>query len=211
LCKILGIEKTRTCAYNPKSDGQVERFNATLESMLSMYIKENQKDWDQYLYLVTMAYRSTIHETTKFTPNKLMLGKEITLPIDLMVGKPTDDEGEAVESVYVQELQEEMVRAHDIARQNARQSNKVQKQQYDRKAYGHIYEPGDFVWLYTPVRQLHRSTKLLRWWTGPFLITDRLSDVTYRIQKSKGAQSKVVHFDRLKPYRGRARKSWLKE
>ena len=35
LCKQLGIEQTRTIAYHPQAIGQVERFNCTLESMLS--------------------------------------------------------------------------------------------------------------------------------------------------------------------------------
>ena len=30
VCRLLGIQKTRTTPYNPKSDGLVERFNLTL-------------------------------------------------------------------------------------------------------------------------------------------------------------------------------------
>ena len=45
MCKLLGIEKSRTCPYNPKSDGLIERFNRTLITMLSMFVDKNQKDW----------------------------------------------------------------------------------------------------------------------------------------------------------------------
>ena len=34
VCKLLGVRKTRTTPYNPKSDGMVERFNRTLLGML---------------------------------------------------------------------------------------------------------------------------------------------------------------------------------
>ena len=34
MCQLLGIKKTRTTPYHPKSDGMVERFNKTLASML---------------------------------------------------------------------------------------------------------------------------------------------------------------------------------
>lgn len=38
MCVLLGIEKTRTSPYHPKSDGMVERFNTTLDAMLNAYI-----------------------------------------------------------------------------------------------------------------------------------------------------------------------------
>ena len=68
ICKILGIDKTRTTPFYPMSDGLVERFNRTLESMLSLYVKTNQRDWDKFVPLVTMAYRSTPQESTHVTP-----------------------------------------------------------------------------------------------------------------------------------------------
>ncbi|CAG2228923.1 unnamed protein product [Mytilus edulis] len=67
LCKLLGIDKTRTTTYHPQSDGQVERFNRTLLSMLSKYVKENQRDWDVHLQKVMMGYRTSEHESTKFS------------------------------------------------------------------------------------------------------------------------------------------------
>ena len=33
--EVMGIEKLRTCAYHPKTDGQVERFNRTLKALLT--------------------------------------------------------------------------------------------------------------------------------------------------------------------------------
>ena len=41
LCKQLGIKRTRTMAYHSQSNGQVERFNHTLESMLSKVVSDN--------------------------------------------------------------------------------------------------------------------------------------------------------------------------
>ena len=46
MCRILEIDKTRTTTLRPQSDGMVERFNRTLEAMLSKFVSENQKDWD---------------------------------------------------------------------------------------------------------------------------------------------------------------------
>ena len=67
--RILEIDKTRTTPLRLQSDGMVERFNRTLEAMLSKFVRKNQKDWDQYLPLLMMAYRSSVHKSMSFTPN----------------------------------------------------------------------------------------------------------------------------------------------
>ena len=68
LCTLLNVKKTRTTAYHPQSDGFIERFNRTLQTMLSMYVNDQQNDWDLNLQHVMMAYRSSTHETTGYTP-----------------------------------------------------------------------------------------------------------------------------------------------
>ena len=88
ICNLLGVEKTRTCPYNPKSDGLVERFNRTLISMLSTFVNENRKDWDDQLPNVMAAYRATSRKSTGLSPNLMMLNREENFPIDLMAGPP---------------------------------------------------------------------------------------------------------------------------
>ena len=59
LCLLCGSHKTRTTPYHPESDGLVERFNMPLLMMLA----------------IMMAYRSSVHESTGFSPYRLMFGK----------------------------------------------------------------------------------------------------------------------------------------
>ena len=72
MCQLLGIKKTRTTPYHPKSDGMVERFNKTLVSMLRAYVDDHQSGWGTHLPYLIMAYRSAEHETTGCTPNALV-------------------------------------------------------------------------------------------------------------------------------------------
>ena len=88
MCKLLQIEKKRTTPYHPQSDGMVERFNRTLVKMLSMFVDDNHRNWDEQIPYVMMAYRATEHETTGMSPNMLMLGREISTPLDIMFEMP---------------------------------------------------------------------------------------------------------------------------
>ena len=102
LCKLLKMKETRTTPYNPKSDGPVERFNWTVKQMLTMLVADAQNDWDDHLPYVMMAYRASVHESTKCTPNLLMLNREVNLPIALMVGSPSEEEGPVCPVEYVE-------------------------------------------------------------------------------------------------------------
>ena len=54
-----------------------------------------------------------------------------------------------------------------------------------------------------------RNAKLDCPWEGPYLVISVLSDVVYRIQKSRKAKPKVVHSNRLKPYLGPPLERWI--
>jgi hypothetical protein len=87
---MLGIRKTRTTAFHPKSDGMVKIINKTLATMLSAYVSGHQHDWDQQLPYVQMVYWSAQHKSTGYSPNILRLGREVSTPLDIMYGLPKD-------------------------------------------------------------------------------------------------------------------------
>ena len=47
---------------------------------------EHHSDWDDLLPAVMMAYHSSVHKSTGFSPYRLIFGEECTLPMD--VGLP---------------------------------------------------------------------------------------------------------------------------
>lgn len=86
LCRMLEVRKTRTTARNPRGNGQSERFNRTLLRMIKSYLCGEQSDWDLHLGCLAGAYRATPNESTKLTPNLLMMGREVRLPGELVFG-----------------------------------------------------------------------------------------------------------------------------
>ena len=79
--------KMRTTAYHIYScNGAVERLQATLSAIMGRMIDEHQSDWDVMLPYVMAAYCASQHEVSKFTPNYLVLGREVRAPVDLVYG-----------------------------------------------------------------------------------------------------------------------------
>ena len=209
VCKLLDIEKTRTSPLHPQSDGQVERYNRTLIEMLRGKLKETQEDWDLQLQPCMMAYRSSIHESTGETPNMLMLGREIEVPLDVITEPPVDSPPLTTE--YALALQQRLSGAHETARRHLSKAAGRQKRNYDKRVSSKPFRIGDNVWLHNIRRKKGRNPKLDCPWEGPCLVVSKLSDVTYRIQRSRRAKPKVIHADRLKPYLGPALESWIAE
>ena len=92
LCHGLEIDKIRTSGYKPSTNGQIERFHRTLNSMLGKVVEENQRDWDERLPAVMAAYRASVHEATGYTPNFLMFMREHRAPLDVAFGQPEEEE-----------------------------------------------------------------------------------------------------------------------
>ena len=88
MCKLLGIEKTRSSTFHPQGNGFIERQNTTIIKMLDQYVSSNQKDWDVHLDLVMLAYRSSVHSSTGYIPSILHIGRELRPRIDLVLGSP---------------------------------------------------------------------------------------------------------------------------
>ena len=198
VCKILNIHKSRTTPYHPQSDGMVERFNRTLLGMLATTTKEHPFGWEDQIRKVCMAYNTSVHATTGYTPFYLMFGREARLPADLMFGTPSP--ADESPDVYARNLKKSLESAYERVRRTTASAHQQQKQLYDKKVHGKPFEVGDLVWLHSPAVAKGKSRKLHHPWQGPFRVIKKLSDITYRIQSTRRKHRRiVVHFDRLKP------------
>ena len=88
MCDLLHIHKSRTTPYRPSANGQVERCNRTLMAAVRCFIGKNQRSWDQYLPQLAGALRASVNRSTGYTPNMMMMGREIGLSTELMFGSP---------------------------------------------------------------------------------------------------------------------------
>ena len=201
LCEVYKIDKTRTSAYHPQSDGQVERFNKTVMNLVFALNTETSK-WDEILQIAVTAYNSTIHESTGFTPNLLWFGRELRHSIGRLVPNPEQNDPQTY-CDYVSKLKSRIQSAFDLTRHNLKRSALHTKKYYDRNAHVIDYEPGMQVLLFDHT-QVERGTKKLGpTYVGPYFVLDRIGAVNFRIQLDEKSQPRVVHHNRLRPYKVR--------
>ena len=207
MCQLLGVKKTQMTAFRPQSNGVVERLNKTIGTMIASYIQENQRCWDEELSLLMMAYRATPHETLGLTPNDLMLGRQVNMPVDVIVRLPQAPEP-TDENSYVASLRERLQEAYEQARNSLGMGAEKQKRYYDLGTTDEKYKVGELVWLLNQSRRKGKCPKLQRKWVGPMIVEAEVNSVTYKVRISP-TKSKVVHFDKLKPYQAREVPSWV--
>ena len=83
--------------------------------MLKKFVDRNNENSDQYIGLLMAAYKSTPHSSTGYSPNMMMLGREVTLPVDVIFPLPQQD-ASVEEHDYVANLREKMEECFTIAR-----------------------------------------------------------------------------------------------
>ena len=212
ICQILGIKKTMTTKARPQSDGMIERANRIITNMLSAFVSAHQRDWDEYVPLVMMAYRSLVHESIKISPNMMLFCRESRLPIDLIFGEPEREKPERLHgSQYANQLRDRMHDVHTFARSRMQISSDAMKRQYDIKANMREFEVSEAVWLYDPVRKVGLNPKLQRPWKGPLKVITKISDILHRVQESPRHKPRVVHHDRLRKYTRRDLLVWFRQ
>lgn len=206
MCQLLEVEHKMSTPFHPQGNSRCERMVKVVGNLISSYCHD-YKEWDINLPLLTLAYRSTVHEVTGFTPSFVMTGREVLLPLDIMVGVPEETQKKHL-PVYVEELK---ARLHDCFAEVRRHLGKFaerQKRYYDLRSHGEQHQKGDLVYLKETTRKKGVSPKLAPKWKGPFVIAGRFGTV-YEVMLSP-TTTRVYHFDLLKKCHIESPPPWIK-
>ncbi|KAJ8035594.1 hypothetical protein HOLleu_19322 [Holothuria leucospilota] len=195
--RLMSIKQLTTTPYNPKCNGLVERFNATLKSMLRKMCEERPKDWDRYIEPLLFAYRETPQGSTKFSPFELLFGRAVRGPMqilqELWTGKVNETETQHTYQ-YVISLKERLQETCQLARRELEKSQAKYKTYYDKRAKPRKLVVGDEALLLLPTD----NNKLIMQWRGPFFVRKKVNDMDYVIDV--GGSLKTFHINMLKKY-----------
>lgn len=202
LCRIAGIQKSRTTPYHPMGNGQVERFNQTLLKMLGTLEDDQKSDWKSYVAPLVHAYNATRHDSTKFSPYYLMFGRHPRLAIDAYLGLYSGHDSDTHSRIsYASKLSKRLQYAYKVAAAEAEKNAARYKCHYDLKVREATLAIGDKVL----VRNvgLKGKNKLADKWTKEVyvVISTPNSDIpVYRVQKETGGPTRTLHRNLLLPF-----------
>jgi hypothetical protein len=203
ICRLMGMKRSLASSYHPQADGQTEIMNQTLEIAIQAYISPDRDNWHELLDGLLLAYNSTPHTATGFSPAFLLMGYHPTTGSTLMgipttIPRPTpsidhmdNEDNSLTKDGLLHEKSLEMVKGFEAERKCA-QDALLLGQAYQKKSYNKgrliwTLKVGDKVVLNTATlhllkKETGRGKKFLMKYNRPFEVMERVSPVAYRIQ-----------------------------
>ena len=89
LHKLSGVSKSRTSPHHPQGNGQAERMNRTLLSMLRTLPDLKKRKWDESLNKMIHAYNCTKHRVAKVVNRSFFIDNNVfnisNIPVEYQV------------------------------------------------------------------------------------------------------------------------------
>ncbi len=162
-CRQWGAIQKLTSADHPQTN-LTERVNRTLKIMIASYVKENHRNWDQWIHEFRFVINSSLHKSTNYTPAVISLGRKLKRPIELFQYRSPDPDQSAYEVIECQQsLLERM-------KENATRAQSRQQRYYNRKRRQETFHEGELLWVWAhPLSRAGDAftAKLAPKWQGP--------------------------------------------
>jgi transposase InsO family protein len=194
LTHILGIKHVFTSPYRPSTNGQTERWNATLMDTVSHYLV-GKKEWDELVGVAATSYNHSVHSSTGYTPFELALTR---IPHGTLAPTRNSD-------AWITANDKQNYRHHLLARaaklaEAAKERNILQLERY-KKIYDHKVKTrhkglqlGDSVLIRTYMMEPSRSPKLVFPVAGPYPVVG--IDGTHVVVRTREGTQRH-HLDRV--------------
>ena len=178
------IKHVLVATGSPQANGQVERVNRVLKTILSKITNPlNHSDWVNKLTDVEFAINNSVNCSTRKTPYMLLFGVE-------QRGRNIDHLTEYLEEKFPRKEQNLEVNRLDAAENIEDMQNKNQKYFLKHNIPAKVYNIGDYV-----VVKIEPKDKLSEKFKGPYIIHKILPHDRYVIKDIDGLQITQIPYD----------------
>ena len=165
LCDKLQIKQNISTAFHPQTDGLSEQKNQWIEQFLRLTTNAQQDEWKHWLPVTTAVHNNNVNATTKVTPAHALLGYLPTL--DPLAPITTNND----------RVEDQLAKAKAAREQAQAALDRVADQTPEDQ-----FQEGERIWLEAKNLALpYQTCKLAPKRHGPFVITKRVSPVTYQL------------------------------
>lgn len=191
LCKMYGIQKSRTTPYRPQGNAQAERFNRTLHDLLKTLSEEKKQRWTEHIQQAVWAYNCTPHTTTGLSPYYLMFGREPHLPVDTLFRS----EGRPSSTAWIVFHRKSLDTAYKHTRRQIEREAEKRKSRFDQHVKTDPVEIGQKVLLRN--RVLGRNKIQDKWQEEEWTVTEVRGNVC-TVLNTKSGKCKRLHRNEVK-------------
>lgn len=196
LFNLIETTLNMSSSYHPQTDGQTERLNQCLETYLRCMVHSCPNKWSSWIVLAEFWYNTTPHSAHGKTP------------FQVLYGHPPRHFGIGLTSMCTVPDLEQWLREHEdmtqVIKHNLLRAQQRMKHQADKHRQERQFSVGDWIYLklqpYVQHSVAKRSCQKLGYkFFGPYLITQKVGAVAYRLQLPTSSQiHPVIHVSQLK-------------
>jgi len=195
LFHLFGVKVKLSSAHHPQTDGQTERVNQVLESLLRAFVNGRQNNWVDLLPFAEFAYNNARHESTGNSPFYINYGYHprfsIHTPTTMSIAPGAESIAHQLRHLW-----------SDVRTSIAKSQARYKAAADHSRSMPPVWSVGDLVWLSTRnLKSAGPSRKLNPKFVGPYLITELISDTTVRLQLPPGSRvHNAFHVSLLRAY-----------
>jgi len=190
MCTALQIKHAMTTAFHPQTNGGTERVNREIQTYLSIFCINNPTSWVSALKKAEFVYNNRPHADRTQSPFELWYGQAPrAIPEAFTYHNPDIDERLKI----LDQWRKDALIAHEYTRQKMKDMIRASYQPFTK---------GQKVWLEGRNLSMSYNKKITTKREGPFLITEVLGPVNYRLKlPDKWKHHDTFHASLLTPYK----------